>query len=316
MKRSMLMLLAWIGICAAVHAADRDYHLDPLRVAPDVYVFIGKTEDFTTENGGNIVNTGFIIAPQGVVVIDTGPSLLYGRQMRSAIARVTGKPVVMVINTHHHPDHFLGNQAFSDVQIATLAGVQKGIAAEGNAFAENLFRMTGDWMAGTEVVAPSRTLEAGQVVIAGRSLRLLSLDGHTGADLALIDETSGVLFAGDLVFNSRAPTTPHADVEHWLSSLSALEAVMAHGEAKVLVPGHGPVSRDAAAIGWTRDWLVWLTGSLRDAAEQGFDMNEALERTLPQRFLNVPLSRSEYRRSVLRLYPGIEETMLAGARSE
>lgn len=316
MKRLMRVLLAWVALCTDLHAADMDYHLDPQRVAADVYVFIGKTEDFSTTNGGNIVNTGFIIAPQGVVVIDTGPSLLYGRQMRAAIARVTDKPVAMVINTHHHPDHFLGNQAFSDVPIATLAGVQKGIAVEGNSFAENLFRMTGDWMSGTEVVAPTRTLEAGHVVIAGRRLRILSLDGHTGADLALIDEMSGVLFAGDLVFNSRAPTTPHADIGHWLSSLSVLESLMSNGEAKVLVPGHGPVSRDAAAIGWTRDWLVWVSGSLRDAAEQGFDMNEALERPLPQRFQYVPLSRSEYRRSVLRLYPGIEETMLGGARPE
>lgn len=311
----MLVLLAWIGVSAAASAADMDYRLAARPVAPDVYVFVGKTEDFNTANGGNIVNTGFIVAPKGVVVIDTGPSLRYGRQMREAIARVTDKPVVMALNTHHHPDHFLGNQAFADVPIATLARVQEGIAAEGNAFAENLFRMSGDWMSGTEVVAPTRTLEAGPLVVAGRRLRVLALDGHTGADLALVDETSGVLFAGDLVFDGRAPTTPHADVDHWLSSLAVLEALMAGGEVKVLVPGHGPVSHDAAAIRGTRDWLTWLTGSLRQAAEEGLDMNETLARPLPERYQSLPVARTEYRRSVGRLFPKIEEEALAKGRA-
>lgn len=314
MKRLMLVLLAWIGMSAAVHATDMDYRLEPQPVAPDVYVFIGKTEDFNTTNGGNIVNTGFIVGPQGVVVIDTGPSLRYGRQMREAIARVTDKPVVMAINTHHHPDHFLGNQAFSDIPIATLAEVQKSIAAEGNAFAENLFRMSGDWISGTEVVAPTRTLEAGLLIVAGRRLRVLALDGHTGSDLALLDETSGVLFAGDLVFDGRAPTTPHADVDHWLSSLSKLEALMMGGEAKVLVPGHGVVSHNIAAIGWTRDWLVWLTGSLRQAADRGLDMNETLTQPLPKRYESLPMAHTEYLRSVARLFPKVEEAALAKER--
>jgi len=310
MKRLMLALIAWTGMSTVAHATDMDYRLAPRAIAPDVYVFIGKTEDFDATNGGNIVNTGFIVRAQGVGVIDTGPSLRYGRQMREAIGRVTDKPVVMAINTHHHPDHFLGNQAFADVPIATLADVQKGIASEGNAFAENLFRMSGDWMSGTEVVAPTRTLAAGPQVVAGRRLRVLALDGHTGADLALVDETSGVLFAGDLVFDGRAPTTPHADVDHWLSSLSSIEALMIGGEVKVLVPGHGPVSRDTTAIGWTRDWLVWLTSSLREAADQGLDMNDALARPLPAYYQRVPLARSEYRRSLLRLYPKLEEAAL------
>ena len=73
MKRLLLSLLAGIAMSTAAHATDMDYRLEPRAVAADVYVFVGKTEDFNTTNGGNIVNTGFIVGPQGVVVIDTGP---------------------------------------------------------------------------------------------------------------------------------------------------------------------------------------------------------------------------------------------------
>lgn len=179
--------------------------------------------------------------------------------MREAIRQVTDKPVALVINTHHHPDHFLGNQAFADGPIAALADVQKGIASDGNAFAENLFRMSGDWMKGTEVVVPTRVLQAGPLTVAGRPLRLLALDGHTAADLAVLDETSHVLFAGDLVFNDRAPTTPHAQIPRWLGALDSLERLMADAGVKMLVPGHGAVTQDAAPIARTRAWLRWLS---------------------------------------------------------
>jgi len=299
-----------VGFNAVASAADFDYHLAAQRVAENVYAFVGRNEDFTTRNGGNIVNTGFIVAPDGVVVIDSGPSLRYGQQMRQAIAALNAKPLALLINTHHHPDHFLGNQAFAGTPIAALPATIEGIASEGNAFAENLFRMTGDWMKGTEVLAPARALTAGVVEVAGRRLRLIALDGHTGADLAIYDETSGVLFAGDLVFNGRAPTTPHAEISHWLVALDRLEAVTREGGFSALVPGHGVVSRDAAPIRQTRAWLLWLQGAMRQAARAGLDMNEVLALPLPAEFAELPVANSEYRRSVGHLFPAAEQEAL------
>jgi uncharacterized sulfatase len=312
MKRLLCFLL--VLLAGSLAADDFDYRLVAQPVARDVYAFIGKTEDFDTVNGGNIVNTGFIVGAEGIVVIDSGPSLRYGQQMRQVIARVSAKPVVLVINTHHHPDHFLGNQAFADVPIGALADTRQGIATEGNAFAENLFRMSGNWMKGTEVQVPNRTLQAGKLEVAGRALRLVALDGHTGADLVVIDEQSGVLFAGDLVFNVRAPTTPHADVGHWLAALDQLEKLTRESGFTTLVPGHGAVTRDAAPIRQTREWLKWLTTSLREAARAGLDMNEVLARPLPAAYDGMPMAGAEYRRSVGHLFPAFEQDALESGR--
>lgn len=306
------LLLA--GLAGATQAVDFDYRLQPEPVAEGVHAFIGKTEDFTTANGGNIVNTGFIVAPGGLIVIDSGPSRRYGEQMRRAMATVSERAPALVINTHHHPDHFLGNQAFADTPLAALAATRQGIASEGNAFAENLYRLTGDWMKDTEVLAPSRALAAGTTEIAGRRLRLIALDGHTGADLAVYDEASGVLFAGDLVFNGRAPTTPHADVGRWLTALEQLEAITREAGFTALVPGHGAVARDAAPIRQTRAWLNWLSGALRQAALAGLDMNEVLARPLPAEFAALPVAASEYRRSVGHLFPAAEQAALGGTQ--
>lgn len=312
MKRLLVALL--LVVAGQLGAADFDYRLIARPIAKDVYAFIGQTEDFTTANGGNIVNTAFIVAPQGVIVIDSGPSLRYGQQMRRAIAAVTARPIALVINTHHHPDHFLGNQAFADVPIAALAETRTGIGAEGNAFAENLFRMSGDWMKGTEVQAPTQSLSAGRLEVAGRRLQLVALDGHTGADLVIVDETSGVLFAGDLAFNGRAPTTPHADIAHWLAALDRLEALTREAGFKLLVPGHGAVTSDATPIRQTRAWLNWLTVAMRESASAGLDMNDVLTRPLPAEFADLPMAATEYRRSVGHLFPAAEQAALGGGK--
>jgi len=133
--------------------------------------------------------------------------------------------VIKVLLTHHHPDHVLGNQAFADVPIAALAGTTELLREQGDAMAENMYRLVGDWMRGTEVVLPNETLQPGTLEIGGHRLRLLALRGHTGADLAVLDENSGVLFASDILFYQRALTTPNSPgLDIWLADLDELQA--------------------------------------------------------------------------------------------
>ncbi len=295
---------SWVG------ATDFDYALQPRQLAPEVQVFIGQTADFDTVTGGNIVNTAVIDSPAGLIVIDSGPSLRYAQQLR---ARFAGRPVALVINTHLHPDHMLGNQAYADAPIGALPATIEGMASEGNAFAENLYRMSGDWMKGTELRLPDRPLAAGELNVAGRRLQLLALAGHTGADLAVYDEKSGILFAGDLVFHGRAPTTPHADIARWLAALDELEALTRRPGFVALLPGHGEPARSAGPIRQTRAWLEWLQQTVQDAARAGLDMNEVIARPLPVEFANLPMAATEFRRSVSHLFPAAEAAVLRHA---
>lgn len=304
----MRLLLLMFAFCLTLPAyAELRYTLQPRQIADDVWLLEGSTDNFDKANGGNIVNTGFIVTAAGVVVIDSGPSRRYGEAMRAAIASVTDRPVIKLLLTHHHPDHVLGNQAFADVPIAALAGTTELLREQGNAMAENMYRLVGDWMRGTEVVLPSETLAPGTLEIGGRSLRLLSLRGHTGADLAILDERSGVLFAGDILFYQRALTTPNSpSLDVWLEDLDTLEAL----PWKRLVAGHGPVADDAAPFVQMRDYLGWLDGLLREAASGGADMNEVIQSPIPERFAGISLTRYELIRSISHLYPRYEAMAL------
>ena len=292
------LLLVMAAATTLAGAASFDYALQPRRIADDTWVVLGRNEDFSVANGANIVNTAFVVTGAGVVLIDSGPSRRYGEQLRRAIASVTAEPVVQVLITHHHPDHFLGNQAFAPQTLYALPATISGIARDGNAFAENLYRLSCDWMLGTEVLVPPQTIAPGPLKVGTHSFEVFALDGHTGADLVLFDQGTGVLFAGDLVFNGRAPTTPHARIDHWLAALDRLDALA----PRIVVPGHGDVSVAAAtnerpaAIGQTRSYLRWLDATLNRAAEQGLDMSEALSLPLPAEIRALAVADAEYRR--------------------
>jgi quinoprotein relay system zinc metallohydrolase 1 len=307
------MSLRWliVRICCVVSAwasgAEPSYTLQPRQIADGTWLLEGSTDNFATSNGGNSVNTAFIVTDTGVVVIDTGPSRRYGEAMRKAIAAITDKPVIQVLLTHHHPDHVLGNQAFVDVPIGALAGTTTLMREQGDMLAQNMYRLVGDWMRGTEIHLPDQTLSDGTLNIGGHPLRLLALAGHTGADLAILDERTGVLFAGDIVFYERSLTTPNTPgLEVWLKDVDTLGTL----PWKILVPGHGPIATDQKPFAQMRDYLTWLDALMRDGAAHGSDMAEMIRSPIPERFASISLTRYELIRSVSHLYPRYERVQM------
>lgn len=297
-RRAGLVLLL-----LAAAATARDFP-QPQRVADGVYVLEGAREHFSRANVGDIANTGFIATPAGAVVIDTGASLRYGQAQRAAVRATTGADAVQVYITHAHPDHFLGNQAYADVPVQALPAAAERIAQRGDQLAQNLYLLVGSAMAGTAVQAPGAlpVPMPDAVAFGGRRLQLIALQGHSAADLAVFDEATGTLFAGDLVFFERAPTTPDADLPTWLAALDRLARL----PVRVLVPGHGPVVRGAEAIAQTRDYLRWVQRTLAEAAAQGLDMNEAMRLQAPERLRRLAVLQAEWQRTVMHLYPAFE----------
>ncbi len=286
------------------------YDLQPRALAPGVWVIEGAVADFSRANGCNIINTGFIATGAGVVVVNTGPSRLYGEQQRRAIAQVTAEPVVQVLNLNLHPDYFFGNQAWAGVPVQALAGSIAGMQAEGGAYADNLYRLCGDWMKGTESTPASQAVTPRRWTLGGRDLELRRLDGHTGDDLVLIDHSSGVLFAGGLVFADRAPTTPHADFVRWQAALDTLGQWHARGEFQTVVPSHGPVHAGLYGTDQTRQWLRWASATMAREAERGSDLNEVLYQAIDPAFVRWAANPAEWQRTLTQWYPVFERRVL------
>ena len=77
-------------------------------VAKGVYAAIARPH--RPENA----NSMFVILDEGVLVIDASSTPSSARALIEEIRRLTPKPVLYVVNTHFHWDHFWGNRAFRD----------------------------------------------------------------------------------------------------------------------------------------------------------------------------------------------------------
>ncbi len=294
-----LATLATVRQTTPAGAAGRwTYGLEPKEIDDGVFLLRGLDQHLSVENGGNIANIVFMTTGDGVVLFDNGPSRIYGEELKDAIARVTDEPVIRVIVSHAHPDHYLGSQVFEDLAIESLPIVRDVIADIGDLFTDNMYRLVDVWMRGTRTVVPTRTISAGREKIGRRDLEFLELAGHSQGDLAIYDHDRQTLLAADLVFMDRAPTTPHADLDLWRRSLDRLQDL----PLKRVVPGHGPVTSDARAIEQTRGYLDWLEATLTAAAERGLAEAEAIELPIDPPFDELAVVRDEFVRSVSHLY--------------
>ncbi|WP_298400138.1 quinoprotein relay system zinc metallohydrolase 1 [Sphingobium sp.] len=300
-------LIGGMAALAAAPAYAADYAITPEAIADGVWLVRGADEPIEAHNGGAIANIAIIATPAGTVLWECGPSVRYARALRQAAEHLTGKPVIRVYVSHLHPDHGMGLAAFAPAIVAALPGTIDALRAEGQGYADGMYRLLGDWMRGTDLRLPGRAITQAQEDFGGRSLTLLALSGHSSADLALLDSQTGLLLGGDLVFHDRAPSTPTADLAKWRASLDQLKALPHKG----VVPGHGPFDPGStAAIGQTRDWIDWLETTLTQAVRDGLDMVEAGEIAIPDRFVRLAAARYELQRSVSHLYPALEAALL------
>lgn len=302
------LLLAGLAAPAAAFAEKFAGKYNPVAeaVGEGLWMVRGADEAIGFANGGAIANSAIIATDAGAVLFDPGVSREHGLALGALAQKVTGKAVGRVYISHLHPDHAMGAAAFDPAIVHALPATRADLERDGEGFSDAMYRLLADWMKGTTVVLPQGDVAEGEAEFGGRKFRLLALKGHSGGDLALLDEMTGTLLAGDLVFHDRAPSTPHASLPDWRASLDRLTAL----PHKLLVPGHGPLDRDGSAIAQTRDWLGWVEQALRDAVATGLDMSEAGELPIPPRFAPLKAARYELQRSVSHFYAGFEAELL------
>lgn len=265
------------GLCAALAlplaiAAP----LPVTEVAPGVFMHVGAHEEFGEDYHGDIANIGFVIGDDAIAVIDTGGSFRIGQSLRDAIRARSALPIRYVINTHVHSDHIFGNAAFEQdrpefIGHAKLAGAMR-IRAE--RYESNLKKMLGADAEGSRIVLPTREVASELALdLGGRRLLLRAWPAaHTDHDLTVLDERSGTLWMGDLLFVDRAPSL-EGDAKGWLAVAESLKAIPAARS----VPGHGPLVEDKAApLEKLRHYFEVLIADLRRGIAAGRPMQEVV----------------------------------------
>lgn len=266
----------WSWVFACVLSFPASAALQAVIVAPGVYVIPAPLAEASPDNRGQVVNTGFLVGKDGVIVIDSGANHLQGEAILSTVRRTTPKPVKLVINTHPHPQNVLGNSAFArhGIPILASAATQAAMNERCPRCLKSLTESIGAAaMRGTRIRLPDRTVAAEtRLVIAGRALRLLHFGhGHTEGDLLVQDEATATLFAGDLVYRDQVPHLTEADTRGWLAVLERLAAQ----PFDTLVPGRGPVG-NTETLATMHRYLSGLRQRVREAYEKGLSADETI----------------------------------------
>jgi quinoprotein relay system zinc metallohydrolase 2 len=248
-------------------------------VAPGVFVHQGRYEIFTPRNSGDTANAGFIVGRDGVAVIDTGGSPRVGRALLAAIRARTKLPIKYVINTHMHPDHVFGNVAFEDEKPIFVghAKLPRGLAARAERYLAINKELLGDAFDGTRLIPPTDLVKDKQELDLGD--RKLSVEAyataHTDNDVTVLDDKTGTMFLGDLLFSKHVPALD-GSIRGWLTLIDKLAA---RGDIKLAVPGHGPASMPwPSALDAEKRYLSTVADEVRTMIKQGKTLAEAAEK--------------------------------------
>lgn len=312
MRPGLLVLLGAV-FAGAAGAEPVTVAVTPVRVGTHSWYVQGMAEEATVANQGFMSNAGFVITPAGVVVFDALGSVPLGEQLLREIRKLTAQPVKRVIVSHYHADHIYGLHAFR------AAGAEIWAHRDGRAYLAS--EVARERLAQRRALLPRWIDERTQPLPADRWLagdETFELGGvrfelqhvgpaHSPEDLAMLVSPDGVLYSGDLIFTGRVPFVGDADSKRWLAAIDRLEKF----SPKVLVPGHGAVSRDARAdLGLTRDYLTFLREALQKPVEDLVPFDDAYRGIDWGRFAKLPAFDAANRSNAYNTYLLLEKESL------
>lgn len=199
--------------------------------------------------------TGYlVVGSEKAAVIDT----MNGYEDVQAVARTLTDLPLMVINTHGHGDHILGNIYFDE---AYLHPADLALAEEHSHFPEFLQACAKLGLR----MPPFRPLEGGEVIdLGGLHLRTIHLPGHTAGGLLVLLEEDRLLFTGDAVnrhlwlqLDGCLPAKEAADALEEVMYLTEQADFILHGHAR----GTEPISLMGDLLRGLREIAAGQTGS-------------------------------------------------------
>ncbi len=273
-------LVPWLWLVFLAPLAQA-FELTPRRVAEDVYALIGPTGARTYENYGLNANFGFVVTPDGVVLIDSGAARQGAQLIERAVRTVSDKPIRWVLNSGSQDHRWLGNSYFAGqgaqlIALARTVHTQRQFSEQLQSGLEPVLK---ERLAGTEAgFAPEPiATDAAALTLGGMPVELHWFgDAHFPGDVVVWLPQQRVLFSGDLIYVDRMlGVLPWSRVGSWHSAFDSALAIL---KPMVIVPGHGNPCDAAKAQHDTGDYLAWLLAEIKPAAENWEGLEATVEK--------------------------------------
>lgn len=211
----------------------------------NVYIMHGPAVNPSVENEGFMNNPAIIEGKNSLIMIDPGGNYNVGKKILAEVEKISKKPIVAIIDTHKHGDHWFANKAmaekYPDVKIYALEKmIEVSKAGEAEKWYGILERLSKNLKGTKEFEFPTISIKNGdKLVIDDQTFYIHSPKrAHTDTDVLIVHAESKTLFLGDNLMKNRLGGFDESS--SIMGNIKLLEEIKAAPELNLYVPGHGP----------------------------------------------------------------------------
>ena len=268
------------GFASTNDMAEKTVSFDEL--APGLYAYTAEGDP----------NSGIIVGPDGVTVIDAQATPIMARDVQARIATVTDRPVTRIVLSHYHAVRVLGASGYPAHSIIASDVCRAMIAERGQQDMDSEIGRFPRLFRGKESIPgltwPTQTFHDRMTLWLGeREAQIIHIGrAHTAGDTVVWLPREKVLFAGDTVEFGATPYCGDAHFTDWPATIARLRAL----GAEQMVPGRGRALRNAVEVREALDGTEAFTSTLfaivKAAVAKGAPLHEiyaeAMDRMRPQ----------------------------------
>jgi len=224
MKKSitLMLLISFIIFSGSIFSQDStDIEIE--KINDNFYKFVLTT----TYSVNMIVFTG----PDGILLVDTGmPGI--SERIKPEIEKISNKEIKYIINTHHHPDHFSGNQILGKNAIKiTHKNMYTALTTGLNILQEY-----------SDEVLPQITFEEElDLYFNGEDIKIIAMPGtHSNSDIIVHFPKSNIVYLSSILTDGSFPFIGQADGGSINNYEKILDKILnTYDEETVFIIGHG-----------------------------------------------------------------------------
>ncbi|MFW9995154.1 MAG: MBL fold metallo-hydrolase [Candidatus Odinarchaeota archaeon] len=266
-------------------------------------------EIFAADTGSN---AGFIDLGDKVIVIDTFLNIDAAKDMKRAIDQYCRAEKLIVINTHFHADHVVGNSVFEGEilstritreslenrfvqQVQTIQAISEKEMKEKRdridnetdprkkANLENEMRFLKNLRHPEFEIRLPSTIVDENIEITGENgaVKLQVVEAHTKGDIVVKNRSAGVVYLADTLFSKCFPWIGSGTPEKWIVFCEEI----LQENFKYFISGHGEMGR-RIDVELQKKYLVEILEIARNLRSGGKDINSIKLTDLSEGFQN------------------------------